>query len=169
MGSPSLGFVGLGCTSPGPNVEKGSISTSLRRGYRQQVPGDASAPPEPVGRRTSQPNGQELDPVTSAGIDGLEATLDIHVNEQCLAELQMRYLMAAGAYRILPQDTKDALVTTYISSFNGVLPIVDAGNLLRQYYLGRASERLIQAVCLLACKNQQAVPYLRLSGGGKRC
>jgi hypothetical protein len=40
------------------------------------------------------------------------------------------------------------------------------GKVLRDYYSGQASEFLIQAICLVACKTEQAAPYLRISQNG---
>ncbi|KUJ07070.1 uncharacterized protein LY89DRAFT_566089, partial [Mollisia scopiformis] len=83
-----------------------------------------------------------------------------------LTEPQRNYLRSVGTFRILPRATQDVLVTTYIASINGLLPILDSGKLFRQYSSGQASRYLIQAICLVACKTQQAVPYLRLSEKG---
>lgn len=66
----------------------------------------------------------------------------------------------------LPKETQDALVTTYISSLDAIVPIVDGGQLLRDYTMGRASPHLIRAICLTACKTKPAAPFLRLTNGG---
>ena len=76
------------------------------------------------------------------------------------------YLQAVGAFRVLPKSTQDALVTTYISCIDPLLPILDGGELLRQYTSGRASIFLIQAVCLVTCKITEVADYLRLFEDG---
>jgi hypothetical protein len=40
------------------------------------------------------------------------------------------------------------------------------GKVLRDYFKGQASELLIQAICLVICKAEQAAPFLRISEGG---
>ena len=76
------------------------------------------------------------------------------------------YLQAVGAFRVLPKSTQDALITTYISCIDPLLPILDGGELLRQYTSGRASIFLIQAVCLITCKITEVAVYLRLFEDG---
>ncbi|RDW63452.1 hypothetical protein BP6252_10997 [Coleophoma cylindrospora] len=97
--------------------------------------------------------GREVDPITETSQDKL-------------VEVQRSYLRAVGALRILPKPTQDALVTTFIACINGLLPIFDSGKLLRLYSSGKASRFLILAICLSACKSQQAVPYLRVTEDG---
>ncbi|KAJ5419467.1 uncharacterized protein N7487_003017 [Penicillium crustosum] len=78
------------------------------------------------------------------------------------------YCDHAGALKALalPRDTQDALITTYISSLDALIPIVDGGQILRDYTMGRASPYLVNAICLTSCKTKQAAPYLRLSDDG---
>lgn len=79
---------------------------------------------------------------------------------------QRNYLQAVGAFRVLPKATQDALVTTYIACHDGLLPIIDGLKLLKDYTNGRCSIFLIQAICLVTCKTQEAPPYLRLYDDG---
>ncbi|KIW77985.1 hypothetical protein Z517_07818 [Fonsecaea pedrosoi CBS 271.37] len=79
---------------------------------------------------------------------------------------QRNYLQAVGAFRVLPKATQDALVTTYIACFDGLLPILNGIKLLRDYTEGRCSIFLMQAICLVTCKTEEAAPYLRLYDDG---
>ena len=76
------------------------------------------------------------------------------------------YLQSVGAFRVLPKATQDALVTTYIACFDGLLPIIDCGKLLRDYTAGSTSLFLIQAICLVICKIPDAQQWLRLYEDG---
>lgn len=89
--------------------------------------------------------------------DGGKRTLTTHYRN---------YLQSVGAFRVLPKATQDALVTTYIACFDGLLPIVDGGKLLRDYTSGNTSIFLIQAVCLVTCKVPDAQQWLRLYEDG---
>ena len=80
---------------------------------------------------------------------------------------QRNYLQAAGAFRVLPKATQDVLVTSYIASIDGVLPVIDGGKFLQAYFKATASPFLVQAVCLVACKTAEATPYLRLTEDGE--
>lgn len=111
-------------------------------------------------------DGPASDGVSVPGAISPEPAPDIGVGQEHLSESQKSYLMSVGTFRALPKETQDILVTTYIACINGLLPILDSGKLLRQYSMGQASRFLIQAICLVACKTQQAVPYLRLSETG---
>lgn len=79
---------------------------------------------------------------------------------------QRNYLQAVGAFRVLPKATQDALITTYIACLDGILPILNGIKLLRDYTDGRCSIFLIQAICLVTCKTEEAAPYLRLYDDG---
>lgn len=79
---------------------------------------------------------------------------------------QRNYLQAVGAFRVLPKATQDALITTYISCLDGLLPILYGPKLLRDWTEGRCSIFLIQAICLVTCKTEEAAPYLRLYDDG---
>jgi hypothetical protein len=79
---------------------------------------------------------------------------------------QRNYLQAVGAFRVLPKATQDALFTTYIACFDGILPIFDGSKLLRDYTEGRCSIFLLQAIALVTCKTEEAAPYLRLYEDG---
>jgi hypothetical protein len=79
---------------------------------------------------------------------------------------QRNYLQAVGAFRVLPEATQDALVTTYIACLDGLLPVLNGVQLLREWAEGRCSIFLIQAICLVTCKTEEAAPYLRLYDDG---
>lgn len=79
---------------------------------------------------------------------------------------QKNYLQAVGAFRVLPKATEDALVTTYITCIDPLLPIIDDKKFLTEYTAGEASVFLVQAICLVACKTEEAAPYLRLYEDG---
>ncbi len=76
------------------------------------------------------------------------------------------YLQAVGAFRVLPKDTQDAMITTYISCIDGLIPILNGGNLLRDYTGGNISIFLVQAICLVTCKIPEVDQYLRLYEDG---
>ena len=76
------------------------------------------------------------------------------------------YLQAVGAFRVLPKDTQDAMVTTYISCIDGLIPILNGGNLLRDYTSGNISIFLVQAICLVTCKIPEVDQFLRLYEDG---
>ncbi|KIV80829.1 hypothetical protein PV11_08305 [Exophiala sideris] len=79
---------------------------------------------------------------------------------------QRNYLQAVGAFRVLPKATQDALITTYIACLDGLFPILNGPRLLRDWTDGRCSIFLIQAICLVTCKTEEAAPYLRLYDDG---
>ena len=79
---------------------------------------------------------------------------------------QKNYLQAVGALRVLPKATQDALVTTYVACIDPLLPIIDCKKLLQEYTNGEASVFLVQAICLVACKTEEAIPYLKLYEDG---
>ncbi|KAJ5113994.1 hypothetical protein N7456_002528 [Penicillium angulare] len=76
------------------------------------------------------------------------------------------YLAETGAFRTLPRSTQDGLVTTYITSIDCLVPILDGSDVLRKYSNQKLSPLLINAMCLLACKAGPAAPYLRLTEKG---
>ena len=76
------------------------------------------------------------------------------------------YLQAVGAFRVLPKTTQDAMITTYISCIDGLLPILDGNKLLRDYTSSEVSIFLVQAICLVTCKIPEVSPYLRLYEDG---
>lgn len=79
---------------------------------------------------------------------------------------QRNYLQAVGAFRVLPKATQDALIPTFISCLDGILPILHGIKLLKEWTDGRCSIFLIQAICLVTCKTEEAAPFLRLYDDG---
>jgi len=90
--------------------------------------------------------------------------------ERCRRTLtghQRSFLQSVGALRVLPKATSDVLVTTYVACIDPLLPIIDCKKLLQDYTTGNASPFLIQAICLVACKTEEAISYLRLYEDGQ--
>ncbi|KIW35327.1 uncharacterized protein PV07_02029 [Cladophialophora immunda] len=116
-------------------------------------------PPEDLGPPLPQKSGDKtpLNVEKYGRVEGGRRTLTGH---------QRNYLQAVGAFRVLPKATQDALVTTYIACFDGLLPILNGIKLLRDYTEGRCSIFLMQAICLVTCKTEEAAPYLRLYDDG---
>lgn len=80
---------------------------------------------------------------------------------------QKNYLQAVGALRVLPKTTQDALVMTFVSCIDPLFPIIDCKKLLQEYKDGEASVFLVQAICMVACKTEEARPHLRLHEDGQ--
>ena len=118
-----------------------------------------SLPPEDLGPPPPQKSGDKtpLNVEKYGKVEGGRRTLTGH---------QRNYLQAVGAFRVLPKATQDALVTTYIACFDGLLPILNGIKLLKDYTEGRCSIFLMQAICLVTCKTEEAAMYLRLYDDG---
>lgn len=80
---------------------------------------------------------------------------------------QKNYLQSVGALRVLPKTTQDALVMTFVSCIDPLFPIVDCKKLLQDYKDGEVSVFLVQAICMVACKTEEARPHLRLHEDGQ--
>lgn len=91
----------------------------------------------------------------------------IEKGRRTLTGHQRSFLQSVGALRVLPKATQDVLVTTYVACIDPLLPIIDCKKLLQDYTNGEASPFLIQAICLVACKTEEAIPYLRLYEEGQ--
>lgn len=76
------------------------------------------------------------------------------------------YLRSVGAFDRLPKSTTDALIPVYLSLVDACLPILDCRQFTKLYFTGQASELLVKAICLVACKLEEAAPFLRLEEGG---
>ena len=133
---------------------------------RQVSQAEISASEQTSLQRLPQADEQSSSRTAISSTNSPGITPDTDTGQEHLSEPQRTYLRSVGTFRVLPRPTQDVLVTTYISSINGLLPILESGKLLRQYSAGQASRFLIQAICLVACKTQQALPYLRLSENG---
>ncbi len=79
---------------------------------------------------------------------------------------QERYFRDVGAFLVLPQRTQDVLIILYFSCIDPILPLFDDGAFLQQLRRGTASNFLINAICLVACKTEDATDYLQLSQDG---
>lgn len=64
------------------------------------------------------------------------------------------YLQSVGAFRKLPKTTETALVATWFSCIDAIVPILDGAQFLKDYASKtvRVSEFLILAICLITCK-----------------
>jgi hypothetical protein len=166
--SPSSTSTATGHNDVERNADQASRSGSASvrtRGAAQVSQPDVSSL-EPSDEQLLDVDTRASDGIVGVVIGDPEYFPDNDVRYAHLTEPQEVYLRSIGTFRVLPRTTQDVLVTTYIANINGFLPILDSGKLLRQYSSGQASRFLIQAICLVACKTQQAVPYLRLSEKG---
>ncbi|KIV90534.1 hypothetical protein PV10_07827 [Exophiala mesophila] len=112
---------------------------------------------------------EDLGPVTKAGEKtpiNVEKYGKVEGGRRVLTGHQRNYLQAVGAFRVLPKATQDALVSTYIACIDGILPIIDGIKLLKDYTDGKCSIFLLQAICLVTCKTEEAASYLRLYDDG---
>ncbi|EXJ64662.1 hypothetical protein A1O7_01000 [Cladophialophora yegresii CBS 114405] len=118
-----------------------------------------SLPPDDLGPPPPQKSGEKtpLNVEKYGKVEGGRRTLTGH---------QRNYLQAVGAFRVLPKATQDAMITTYIACFDGLLPILNGMKLLKDYSEGRCSIFLMQAICLVTCKTEEAAAYLRLYDDG---
>ncbi|KAH8646199.1 hypothetical protein BX600DRAFT_477265 [Xylariales sp. PMI_506] len=88
------------------------------------------------------------------------------VPKPTLSESYRRYLEEVGAFLELPRQTSDALIPTYISLLNDLIPVVDGAGLFRQHSNGESSMYLVRAICLVTSRTKQAAPFLRLGING---
>lgn len=77
-----------------------------------------------------------------------------------------RHLEDVGAFMVLPSSTVNALFSIYIGLLDDLIPVVDGPSVFRDATNGKASVRLVMAICLVTCKFPQAAPHLRLEAGG---
>ncbi|KOS47700.1 hypothetical protein ACN38_g1328 [Penicillium nordicum] len=61
-----------------------------------------------------------------------------------------------------PKDCEEALVDIYFRRIHPLLPLFDEDSVRNQHRAGRLPLRLVQAICLIAAKDQGAVPFLCL-------
>lgn len=64
--------------------------------------------------------------------------------------------------RLPPKVCQEALMDIYFRRIQPVLPVLDEEKVRAQYKEGDLSLRLLQAICLVAAKDQSAVPFLCL-------
>lgn len=79
---------------------------------------------------------------------------------------QERYFRDVGVFLVLPRQTQDVLITLYLCCIDPLLPLFDDGCFLTKFRNGSASNLLINAICLVACKTEDATEFLRLSQDG---
>ncbi|KAJ5531620.1 hypothetical protein N7527_005013 [Penicillium freii] len=61
-----------------------------------------------------------------------------------------------------PKDCEEALVDIYFRRIHPLLPLFDEDSVRSQHRAGRLPLRLVQVICLIAAKDQGAVPFLCL-------
>lgn len=83
-----------------------------------------------------------------------------------LSESYRKYLQEEGAFTALPKTTTDALLSLYNSTLDDLVPIADGPAVFRHHSNGNASIYLVRAICLVVCKTEHAVPFLRLTESG---
>ena len=107
-------------------------------------------------------------PTTPAAkiIPAAERYRQVERGRRTLTGHQKNYLQAVGAFRVLPKLTQDVLIGCYIAHIDPLLPVLDGGRLLAAYNAGNLSTWLLQAVCLVACKSEEAADFLRLTEDG---
>lgn len=77
-----------------------------------------------------------------------------------------QYLVAVGAYHELPLPTRENLIAIYFTSIQPIIPMLEKTSLTKAYTDGTISNFLIQAICLVASKSEEAAPHLRLVESG---
>lgn len=117
-------------------------------------------------KAAQQDGGTEGNPLARKQSTALQRYSKVERGRRTLTGHQRNYLQAVGALRVLPKATQDALVATYVACIDPLLPIIDCGKLLKEYSAGEASVFLIQAICLVACKTEDAASVLRLYEDG---
>lgn len=137
----------------GPRISRVGTWVEQSRDMQDSLPPEDLGPPPPMKSGEKTP----LNVEKYGKVEGGRRTLTGH---------QRNYLQAVGAFRVLPKATQDAMVTTYIACFDGLLPILNGIKLLKDYSEGRCSIFLMQAICLVTCKTEEAGPYLRLYDDG---
>lgn len=80
--------------------------------------------------------------------------------------LQQRYAAALRSCERLPLTTRDRLLPIYFSRINHILPLLDKDSFLSAHSDGTASVFLERAICLVAAKDPEAGPSLRLTVDG---
>ncbi|KAL2697621.1 hypothetical protein AAEP93_011525 [Penicillium crustosum] len=61
-----------------------------------------------------------------------------------------------------PKDCEEALLEIYFRRIHPLLPLFDEDSVRNQHRAGRLPLRLVQVICLVAAKDQDAVPFLCL-------
>lgn len=80
--------------------------------------------------------------------------------------LQQRYAAALRSCERLPLTTRDRLLPIYFSRINHILPLLDKDSFLSAHSDGTTSVFLERAICLVAAKDPEADPSLRLAVDG---
>ena len=85
----------------------------------------------------------------------------INVNLQMHVRVQLHdYLTAIGAFDMPSIGAQEKLVSIYFENINTILPILDRHSFLQSWTSGTASQLLVQAVCLVAAKDDEAIQFL---------
>ncbi|KAJ5097548.1 transcriptional regulator family: Fungal Specific TF, partial [Penicillium angulare] len=80
--------------------------------------------------------------------------------------LNRRYASAMQSCGRLPKSTRDALSAIYFSKINHIIPLVEINSFVKHEHDGSVSIFLERAICLVAAKDIDATPYLRLVAEG---
>lgn len=80
--------------------------------------------------------------------------------------MRQQYAAALSSCERLPLTTRDRLLPIYFSRVNHILPLLDKDAFLSAHSDGTASVFLERAVCLVAAKDPEAGPSLRLTTDG---
>jgi hypothetical protein len=80
--------------------------------------------------------------------------------------LNQRSASAKQACSQLPQTTREPLTAIYFSKINHIVPLLDMDSYLNAQAHGSVSIFLERAICLIAAKDPEAIPYLRLVDEG---
>ena len=172
-----------------PTPETHNVTQDLSTSYQPETirfVGDTN--PESVltdlshrSKGTARPNrlGTWINPsATEENVPDVSETTDAMVDRDAESHLlitrpkpqmnmhQERYFRDVGAFLVLPRRTQDVLITIYFSCIDPILPLFDDGAFLQQFRRGTASNFLINAICLVACKTEDATDFLQLSQDG---
>jgi hypothetical protein len=71
------------------------------------------------------------------------------------------YLTAIGAFDMPTMTCQETLIGIYFAKINPILPLLDKASFMSTFRAGTASQCLIQAICLVAAKDDEASLYLR--------
>lgn len=80
--------------------------------------------------------------------------------------LDQRFSSAIQACGQLPKTTREPLTAIYFSKINHTIPLLEMDSFVNAQAQSSASVFLERAICLVAAKDPEAIPYLRLVAEG---
>lgn len=86
-------------------------------------------------------------------------TLDRRAIEEFLNQRSSSAIQACGQ---LPKTTREPLTAIYFSKINHIIPLLEMDSFVNAQAQSSVSNFLERAICLVAAKDQEALPYLRL-------